>query len=298
MKQPLVSIGMPTNRPHYIERALKTIVNQTYKNLEIIVSDNSTGDITKNIVMGFKDPRIKYTKQKKNIGMALNFQYVFNNSTGKYYTWVADDDKYNSNFVERCVNILENEPKIAAASMEVQYFCGNKLLDFFPEAPIFYTFKSDNVFERLYNIINHFYYARNLIYSLFRKEALSNFKYFSGGTLPFAEGPNELPIYLFVVEHGDFRVMPEVGMQKLIEKITYNQARWKVDGGIMPNKNVNLEFLKQRHDDIILQIVNAIDILNITKEEKKILKKQTVKNVAEHFKFFKDGKKEKGIGFK
>lgn len=230
--------------------------------------------------------------------MALNFQYVFNNSTGKYYTWVADDDKYNSNFVERCVNILENEPKIAAASMEVQYFCGNKLLDFFPEAPIFYTFKSDNVFERLYNIINHFYYARNLIYSLFRKEALSNFKYFSGGTLPFAEGPNELPIYLFVVEHGDFRVMPEVGMQKLIEKITYNQARWKVDGGIMPNKNVNLEFLKQRHDDIVLQIVNAIDILNITKEEKKILKKQTVKNVAEHFKFFKDGKKEKGIGFK
>ena len=93
---PLVSVGIPTyNRPKSLIRTLNSILHQTYKNLEIIISDNcSTNADVEKIVMKLcsKDSRIKYFRQKKNMEAAYNFNFVKNNSNGKYFMWLADDD--------------------------------------------------------------------------------------------------------------------------------------------------------------------------------------------------------------
>ena len=69
-KNPLVSVGIPTfNRPDGLRRTLECITNQTYKNLEIIVSDNcSPGPETEAVVREFmaKDRRIQYYRQENN----------------------------------------------------------------------------------------------------------------------------------------------------------------------------------------------------------------------------------------
>lgn len=104
MEQPLVSIGVPTfNRPQLLRRALELLVGQTYRNIEIIVSDNaSPDDQTKKVVEEFAngDGRIKYFRQPENIGAANNFLFVLEKAAGDYFMWAADDDEWTSDFVD------------------------------------------------------------------------------------------------------------------------------------------------------------------------------------------------------
>lgn len=111
--QPLVSVGIPTyNRPEGLRRTLKCITQQTYKNLEIIVSDNCSPDPeVENVVIDFKenDGRIQYFRQSENFGAANNFKYVLEKATGEYFMWAADDDEWDERFIETCIlNIGKN----------------------------------------------------------------------------------------------------------------------------------------------------------------------------------------------
>jgi len=113
---PLVSVGIPTyNRPDGLQRTLKCISGQTYKNLEIIVSDNcSPGPETDTVARRFsdKDTRIQYYRQDVNKGAAFNFQFVLDKATGKYFMWAADDDEWDTIFISKCVDVLESNPDI------------------------------------------------------------------------------------------------------------------------------------------------------------------------------------------
>lgn len=105
---PLVSIGIPTyNRPQTLYKTLDTITQQTYQNIEIVVSDNcSTGNETEAVVKEFmgRDSRIRYYRQANNVGMFYNFRFVFQASKGEYFTWAADDDDRTPDFIEACMN--------------------------------------------------------------------------------------------------------------------------------------------------------------------------------------------------
>jgi len=109
---PLVSVGIPTyNRAKGLRRTLKCITVQTYKNLEIIVSDNcSPGPETEAIVREFmaKDSRIQYFRQEKNKGGTFNFKFVLEKATGEYFMWAADDDEWEDRFIEVCILKIGN----------------------------------------------------------------------------------------------------------------------------------------------------------------------------------------------
>lgn len=124
LEQPLVSIGIPTyNRPENLRRTLECATSQTYKNLQIIVSDNaSPSDGSEQTVREFmdKDSRISYFKQSKNIGAMLNFQFVLDKAEGKYFSWFADDDLCDKNFVSELVLCMEGDPSIVLAMSDVQ----------------------------------------------------------------------------------------------------------------------------------------------------------------------------------
>jgi len=105
--QPLVSVGIPTfNRPDGLRRTLQLICSQTYKNLEILVSDNaSPGPETGELVRQFAaaDRRIAYFRQSSNIGPIGNFRFVLSKASGDYFMWAADDDEWDARFIETCL---------------------------------------------------------------------------------------------------------------------------------------------------------------------------------------------------
>lgn len=102
---PLVSIGIPTyNRANtYLRCALRSAVNQTYKNIEIIVSDNCSPDNTESVVKEFDDLRIRYYRHKENIGPVNNRNFCLERSQGKYFVLLSDDDQIDDDFISACM---------------------------------------------------------------------------------------------------------------------------------------------------------------------------------------------------
>ena len=83
--KPLVSIGVPVfNEEKNIEKCLKNILSQTYKNIEIIISDNNSHDKTLDICKKYKKKfnKIKIFKNIKNYGQGYNFYNVLKKSKG------------------------------------------------------------------------------------------------------------------------------------------------------------------------------------------------------------------------
>ena len=114
-KLPLVTVGVPTySRPKLLERALNSIAIQTYKNIEVIVSDNcSPGIETENVVNSFinRIKNLKYIKQTKPIAIEANFFRLLNDSEGVYFMWLADDDEIsNDQYIDKLVSVLESNP--------------------------------------------------------------------------------------------------------------------------------------------------------------------------------------------
>lgn len=107
---PLVSIGIPTyNRANsYLRCALKCAVSQTYKNIEIIVSDNCSPDDTESLVKKFNDPRIRYYRQKENIGPVNNRKFCLEQARGEYFLMLLDDDLIDDDFVSTCMNAVRD----------------------------------------------------------------------------------------------------------------------------------------------------------------------------------------------
>jgi len=101
---PLISIGIPTyNRPIGLEKTINCFIKQTYFNLEIIISDNNSEDLkVQQLCKKYsnQDSRIRYFRQKENIGMYENFKFVLQKAKGKYFMWASDDDVFYNNFIE------------------------------------------------------------------------------------------------------------------------------------------------------------------------------------------------------
>lgn len=110
---PLVSIGLFVfNGEDGLEKALDSLIEQDYPNLEIVISDNASTDATPDICRRYmhKDPRIKYTRSNKNLGPLWNGIQVFKQSSGKYFMWAAHDDQREKSFISSCVLKMEQCP--------------------------------------------------------------------------------------------------------------------------------------------------------------------------------------------
>jgi glycosyltransferase involved in cell wall biosynthesis len=110
LDEPLVSVGIPTyNRPAGLDRTLRCLVNQTYRNLEIHISDNcSATPETESVARGWqqRDPRIVYHRQPRNMGWDANFKFVLEKARGPFFFWAADDDEWHPNFVAECLTAI------------------------------------------------------------------------------------------------------------------------------------------------------------------------------------------------
>lgn len=101
---PLVSVLIPTyNRPHYVTLAVQSVLRQTYPNIEIIITDDSTNDATKEALVPFVNSchNLTYIKNDHNLGGEKNFQKVYSLSKGEYVNYLMDDDLFLPEKIKR-----------------------------------------------------------------------------------------------------------------------------------------------------------------------------------------------------
>ncbi|MBQ5921171.1 MAG: glycosyltransferase family 2 protein, partial [Selenomonadaceae bacterium] len=115
---PKVLIGITTyNRPEYLQVALKSVMTQTYRNLEIVITDDSTNDETARIMPEYldKDKRIKYYKQENFTGLD-NFTWLIRyikSSPITYINWLMDDDMLYPTKIEKMMTYYLEYDNIA-----------------------------------------------------------------------------------------------------------------------------------------------------------------------------------------
>lgn len=121
--KPLVSIGLPVyNGENFLEEAIHSILNQTFTDFELIISDNGSTDRTEDICRHFAklDKRIKYYQSQNNQGASWNFNNTFHLSQGTYFKWAAHDDIIEPFYLEKCVSVLENHKEYVGCSSHVK----------------------------------------------------------------------------------------------------------------------------------------------------------------------------------
>lgn len=188
VEKKLVSIGLATyNGQSYLREALDSLLAQTYENFELVISDNASIDKTSQICEEYvlKDHRIKYIRQKSNIGSARNFDFLKENAKGEYFMWAADDDKWAPTFVEKCLAALDVDKKAIAAMTNLEYF--DDLGRIKKEDPkLFFPFKRD-----LYERLKEFIFLKilngkgNLTYGIWRREKIADCKFIDQSFLEY-----------------------------------------------------------------------------------------------------------------
>jgi len=134
-RHPRVSIGIPVfNAEEFLAGALDSVLGQTFQDFEVILSDNASTDRTAEICRAYadRDPRIRYSRNDRNLGAAPNFNRVFELSSGEYFGWLAHDDLYAPEFLSRCVDLLDADPDVVLCYSKVRIVdaAGNVLREY------------------------------------------------------------------------------------------------------------------------------------------------------------------------
>ena len=102
------------NGEKYLRETIDCILNQTYSDFELLISDNASDDKTQEICEGYAraDSRVRYIRQMSNIGGSRNWNYVFQESRGVYFKWASANDICSFDLLERCKQVLDARPDV------------------------------------------------------------------------------------------------------------------------------------------------------------------------------------------
>jgi glycosyltransferase involved in cell wall biosynthesis len=108
VEKPLVSVIMNChNGEKYLEQSVKSVINQTYNNWELIFWDNDSNDNSKNIIYNFSDDRIKFFKSTNFKKLYESRNLAIQKAKGKFVSFLDTDDMWELDKIEKQVNFLE-----------------------------------------------------------------------------------------------------------------------------------------------------------------------------------------------
>ena len=113
-KPPFVSICIPTyNRADMVGDAITSALSQTYPVLEVVVVDNASTDGTAEVVASFSDPRLRFVRNEKNLGLFGNFNRCIELARGSLIHILHSDDTIPPGFTSACVDFVLAHPEVA-----------------------------------------------------------------------------------------------------------------------------------------------------------------------------------------
>jgi len=200
---PLVSIGLPVyNGERYLGEAIRSILEQTFADFELVIADNASTDGTADIcrAAAATDPRVRYHRNVTNLGASRNFTVVFELARGKYFKWAAHDDACAPDFLKRCVQVLETDPAVVLCyAKTVTIGADGRRLKEWPELTGFAEAAAHRRFRASLWIGETY-----LFWGLIRASALRTTRLLGPYT------GHDLPLLGELALHGRFHMVPEV----------------------------------------------------------------------------------------
>jgi len=287
---PKITIGIPVyNGEKFIHKCIESILQQTNRNFELIISDNASTDSTPEICKEFlnKDDRINFVRQNKNMGVLWNYHFLVEKAVGEYFVWVAVDTFLLPEFLEKNIAVLESQDKVVGciSKIKIDDTCIDKFKtekDILKKIGLVYrpydTLPiTGNYMERIRKYLKHFPWE--MFYSVYRTESLR--KSFAHGFLLGKDNfvGSDASLVLNVLKHGEIQVVNDIllvsipsgasseGMMSMTQKYSnsnmgrifpfYPLTKWcaKNLGWKIVLANID-HFLRLGLDGLILQIAS------------------------------------------
>jgi glycosyltransferase involved in cell wall biosynthesis len=204
----LLTIGMPVfNDVNFIEQSITSVVQQTFDDFILIISDDGSTDGSAEICKKYanQDDRIIYIRQEKNLGISRNMEFLLSQATTKYFMWAGDDDLYAKDFVKTLIDLLENNKHVVSAFSICALIDekNNIVTD-----SIAYDYSNPDTYKRLqYFIKNSSDYFG---YGIFKREEIKDVKFpvwwWINKKTPYN---NIFPTLCYYLAKGDFVLSPE-----------------------------------------------------------------------------------------
>lgn len=252
--KPLVSVGIPVyNGEKNLARALDSILNQHYSNLEIVISDNASNDGTRGICEEYvrRDSRVRYIRQNQNIGAPRNWNAVVHEASGVYFKWASANDYCDPAMIEKCVEVLNGDPGVVLCYGRTQ------LVDR-DEVPIEVydgdsSFVQDRPSERFVSVFRQIR-LNNMQCGVFRLEALRHTRL----DRPYPAG--DIALMAELALYGRFRLLPDILLYRRQSRDTFTSllTPMELQKVYNPQRKKPMKLLQtRRHIDNFVSILRA-----------------------------------------
>ena len=204
MSSPKISICIPAyNHQATIGYTIESILNQTYQNFELIISDDNSTDKTIEVAKSFKDSRIKIIENKINSGVSVNCNMAIKNAIGDYISIIASDDIMLPTRLEKSINFLEKNSEFMAVFGFVETIDENNTI---------INHKIKNVFNQNVgsdNILKKLFYSGNFLCApstTMRRDLFNKTSYFNSCLLQLQDFDFWIRI---LVNNYKIKILPE-----------------------------------------------------------------------------------------
>lgn len=140
---PKISVCIPAyNSALYIGKTIQSVLDQTFQDYELIIGDDTSVDQTQSVVAGFRDPRIRFYQNERNLGLTGNWNSCVARATGEYVLVLCADDLLEKDCLQKKAVLLDQYPSAALACsatkvidadgaivMSRRYYKGDRLFD-------------------------------------------------------------------------------------------------------------------------------------------------------------------------
>lgn len=239
---PLVSVIIPAyNAAAFIEKTLISVLSQTYKNMEVIVVDDGSGDRTTDIVTAIsqQDPRV-ILFQQPNLGVAKARNSAIRHAQGEFIAPIDADDLWHPQNIEKQVQcLLKTDSSVGlvyAWSVDIDE----------QDLPIG-EFRASTIENNVYKTLICHNFIGNASAAVMRRDCLEKI---GGYNEQFreqdAQGCEDWELYLKIAESYQFRVVPEflIGYRKIINSMSTDYPKMAKSHALM------LESVQEKHPEI------------------------------------------------
>lgn len=114
---------MTYNGAATVERAVASLLAQSWRDYELIISDDHSTDGTADLCRRIADghPQVRFVEPERNIGAQPNMRFALSHARGRFFLWACQDDYWDENFLERLVNALDESPRAICAQGKVRW---------------------------------------------------------------------------------------------------------------------------------------------------------------------------------
>ena len=125
---PTVTIGLPVyNGEDFLDAAIRSVLAQDYEDFELVISDNASTDSTEQIARRYLaiDSRLRYHRNRDNLGVEENFNLAFRLARGRYFKWAAYDDLMEPKFLRSLLAVLEADADVVLCQSLIRVIDAN-----------------------------------------------------------------------------------------------------------------------------------------------------------------------------